>query len=90
MMSADTGLALQDVKRAMLQQPDEIDNQILSIVEKNPGISILSAIKPLRHLRSESVLRTRVFQLSLLNLIRMEKTKHQIMLFRNTADGAEV
>ena len=59
---------------------DEIDVAILENIEKNPGASIRTAIKPFLLERSESVLRNRVRYLELVGLIKTVHTKREVLL----------
>ena len=74
----------------MIRQLDEIDISILDRITKHPGISISEAIRPYLHLRSETVLRGRIRALAICNKITMAKTKHRVLLHRNSAAGDDL
>ncbi len=65
----------------MLKELDKLDKKIQQGVIENPGCSIRAAIRPFLSERSESVLRDRVRALELRRLIRLEKTKKEVLCY---------
>lgn len=76
----------------MMRDSDEIDISIQDYISEHEGCSISDAIKPLLIERSESVLRGRIRALALKKRIRLSRTKHKVLCFRNPAaeDGSDV
>lgn len=66
----------------MLKELDRLDKAILNRLDENPWFSIRDVIRPFLLERSESVLRERVRALELRNLIRLDKTKREVLCFR--------
>jgi len=60
---------------------DRIDRLLQDGVKENPGACIRDIIKPFYLERSEPVLRRRMEMLCLRGLIRMEKTKREILCY---------
>jgi hypothetical protein len=75
----------------MLKEMDEIDRSILNRIRENQGSSIRGIIKPFLLEKSESAMRARIAALELRQLIRLKKTKHSVLCFRNPAaeDGSD-
>lgn len=65
----------------MLKNLDKLDKTIWHRIEKTPGCSIREAIRPYLSERSESVLRDRVRALELRQLIRLERTKKEVLCY---------
>jgi hypothetical protein len=60
---------------------DELDNELLSTVSQHPGISIAAIIRPFLRIRCESSLRQRIRALELEGLIRLEKTRKEVLVY---------
>lgn len=60
---------------------DDIDKRMRGHVVKYPGRNISATIEPFLDQKSESVLRSRIRQLARLGLIRLQKDKHQTLIF---------
>lgn len=72
----------------MKTELDQLDKQLRNSISECPGQRIRAIIKPFFGEKSESVLRTRILQLELRGLIRLEKTpKGPILCY--PAEGAE-
>lgn len=65
----------------MLSELDELDRALLKCIFEKPGLHIYKIIEPFLIERSESVLRSRIKALELRKLIRLEKTKREVLLF---------
>lgn len=60
---------------------DSIDKGIQHNAAEIPGRNISAVIEPFLSERSESVLRARIRQLSRKRLLRLEKTRHEILVY---------
>ena len=65
----------------MLKELDKLDKEILNRVDENPGFSIRDVIRPFLLERSESVLRERIRALELRKMIRLVRTKREVLCF---------
>jgi hypothetical protein len=65
----------------MIGKMDKLDKKIQKGIIGNPGCSIRDAIRPFLLERSESVLRDRVRALKLRRLIRLQKTKKEVLCY---------
>lgn len=65
----------------MFKDLDKLDKAIQKGVNENPGSSIRDIIRPFFLERSESVLRDRIRALELRQLIRLERTKKEVLCF---------
>lgn len=65
----------------MLSNLDKLDKKIQQSIIESPGCSIRKVIRPFLFERSESVLRDRVRALELRRLIRLQKTKKEVLCY---------
>ena len=69
----------------MLKEMDQLDQSILNRIRENQGSSIRDIVRPFLLEKSESAMRARIAALELRQLIRLKKTKHSVLLYRNPA-----
>jgi len=65
----------------MMNELDLLDKAMQHSINEIPGCSIREIIRPFLLERSESVLRDRIRALELRKLIRLERTKREVLCF---------
>jgi len=65
----------------MMKELDLLDKAMRHSINETPGCSIRDIIRPFLLERSESVLRDRIRALELRKLIRLERTKREVLCY---------